>query len=208
VRPPRPLPPVPHPAPYPYPERPGYPDLGGYCSDFNEWGAARDFAYTSSGLNYNSSGAEQWAHQYVNSHACGTIYEFSMRFRELYNYGYSSTYMNLNSSGARDFALPRAEYMRLEQIQYWKRIFVQVKDFAYSSSYLNFNSSRSVQAAREWNERGYCGDEQMIERMKSDFRYYYDYAYSSRGLNYSSSQARSYALNQIANHTNCIDLFY
>lgn len=104
--------------------------------------------------------------------------------------------MNLSADSARNYALPYAEYMSVYEIQDWKRTYQQVYNFAYSSSYLNYSASKAQQAGKIWNERGYCGDDSLISRMKSDYQYYYNYAYSSGGLNYSSEQARRYALDQ------------
>jgi hypothetical protein len=209
--------PGPHPGPHPggpgfhrpLPPAPGpRGDLRGYCPDYNhtEFAVAKDFAYSSSGLNLGSNESVQWAMQYNQTHACGTIREYAARYNSLYDYAYSSSYLNMGTSEARSYATGYAEFMPQSATQNWKMMFSAVRALMYSSSYLNGGSSESIRAAKVWNERGYCGDMGVVTQLKMQYRKEYDFAYSGSGLNMGSSEAKQYALSQLRYLTRCADL--
>jgi len=202
--PPQPFPPQPPMPPQPYPGG----DLQGYCQDFDhsQFMAAKNFAYSGSGLNYSDSQATDWALRYDQTHACGTLPEYSARYSALYTYAYSGSYMNMNANDARDYALYYVERMTVPQIQYWQATFQAVYTLFYSGSYMNDNAADAVSGARVWNERGYCGDIRLIENIKAEYARQYGFAYSGSGLNYNSAQAKDYALSAVRNMTSCGDL--
>ena len=183
-------------------------DLQGYCQDFDhsQFMAAKNFAYSGSGINYNDGQATDWAMRYNQTHACGTLPEYSNRYTELYNYAYSGSYMNLNANDARDYALHYADLLTVPQIQQWKAVFQPVYQLFYSGSYMNDSAPDSVAGARAWNERGYCGDVQVVENIKAEYARQYSFSYSGSGLNYSAPQAKEYALNYVRGMTSCGDL--
>jgi hypothetical protein len=188
--------------------QPGYGDLRGFCQDFDhsQFMAAKSFAYGGSGLNYDDQTATNWALNYNQNHACGTIQEYSARYTELYGYAYSGSYMNMDANGARDYALRYVEFMTVPQVREWKDSFAAVYQLFYSGSYMNDDAQTSVAGARAWNERGNCGDLRTVDGMKAEYSRQYQFAYSGSGLNYSSQGAKDYAVNAIRYMTPCGDL--
>jgi hypothetical protein len=184
-------------------------DLSGYCrdDDHSQFMIAREFAYSGSGLNLSSNDAINWAMNYNQSHDCGTINEYKIRFNALKDYAYSGSYLNKSAQEAVTYAQERAEYTTAEEVNYNKVLFTQVKDFFYSGSYLNDNASTSVAAADEWVSRRNCGDDRVVGRIKQEYRSNYDFAYSGSGLNMNVQDAKNYAIQRIVRMTPCSDLF-
>lgn len=190
----------------PTPQPPVYDNrnLKGYCSDENhqQFYAAKNFAYSSDGLNLTDSGATQWALQYNQSHRCNTIQEYQARYQAIYNVAYASDGLNMTSAGARDYALQYVENMTVSEAREMASTLRAAQNFAYSSDGLNMTSSGATSFARSWVE-GRCEGPNHISMLASRFRNEYNFAYSSNGLNMTSSGAVNYAANKIAPLTRC-----
>lgn len=185
-----------------------YASLKGYCQDYDhqEFYVAKNFAYSASGINLNSTDATQWALEYVQSHRCGTINEYSSRFRALYNMAYSPSGLNMNSSDARNYALQKVEYTTEARVRQMQETAAKVKNFVYSANGLNRDSATAGRAAMEWIDRRSCEDADHVQTMWNQYTKEYNFAYSSSGLNKNSSDARAYALNKISHMSRCSDL--
>lgn len=202
----QPVPPV-QPRPPVYPPNNNSVSLKGYCADqdHQQFYAAKEFAYSASGLNYTSSAATEWALQYNNSHRCGTIAEYQSRFAALYDVAYSGSGLNYTSSAARDYALNKVENVSSSMARTLADTLSAVREFAYSPSGLNYTSSAAGQLAAKWIDRD-CEDRSTVQRISDRFQQEYSFAYSPSGLNYTSSAARQYAANKVAGMTRCGDL--
>lgn len=198
----------PHYPPSQPPFTPGYSSLGGYCDDYNnsQFQQAKDFAYSSNGLNYDSNRSIEWALNYNRTHRCGTIQEFSSRFNALRDLAYSSNGLNLDSNSSIAYALARVETITSQQASQMKSTLIAIKNFAYNSSGLNLSSSDSESIGRQWLDRQ-CEDQYAIQNIQSRYAQQYNFAYSSSGLNYNSARAKEYAVNQIRYMSRCGDLF-
>jgi hypothetical protein len=183
--------------------------LSGYCADedHREFKVAREFAYSSSGLNMSDPDSVNWALRYIETHACGTIAEYQARFTALYEFGYSSNYLNLSSSQARAFALGQVEDVTVEETTLKVQDFAIVKDFAYNSYGLNLTSNQANAIALNWIDSGRCESARYVQlEIIPTFTREYEFAYSSSGLNMSSNGAREYALSKLNRVTGCVDI--
>lgn len=190
-----PTPPVVTPPTPDYPSQPDYPtyppnngSLAGYCEDYDhsQFTAAKDYAYSSSGLDLSSSQATEWALEYNKTHACNTIQEYSARFTVLKNFAYSSSGLDMSSRDAVNYALSKVETTTVYEAEQMQSTLTAIKDFAYSSSGLNLSSSEASAIGREWLDRGYCEREDSISQIAQRYKSEYDFAYSSSGLDYDS----------------------
>ena len=84
-------------------------------------------------------------------------------------------------------------------------LFQSVYDFFYSSDFLNNSSLVARLAAKTWLDRGFCGDMDLVNLMKVQYKKHYTFAYGSDGLTYTST-ARKYAISAIRNIVPCGDL--
>ncbi len=184
------------------------PDLVGYCpyENHSEFAVLKNLAYSTSGLDYNSTDAANWALGYLESHACGTTEIFAERYRLLREIAYGSSYMDMNSIDAREFALQKAEYLDVNEIQKMKESYGQIKNFAYSSGGLDLNSTDTSRLAAEWVSRGYCESGTALQAISEAYSKEYKFAYSSSGLDMGSADARHYALGKIAYLSQCGDI--
>lgn len=193
------------------PGHPGYPpnnSLAGYCDDYDhsQFTAAKNFAYSSNGLDLTSNGATDWALNYNQTHACYTISEYQSRFSVLKNFAYASNGLDMTARDSVQYALSKVENTSVQQAQQMQTTLSAIKTFAYASNGLDLTSADSANLARNWIDRGYCEDERGIQVMAERYRTEYNFAYSSGGLNYTSAQAKQYALDRIRNMTACGDL--
>ncbi len=200
------------PPPYPGPQNPNYPDdgisLSGYCddSDHTQFKLAKDFSYSTSGLNYSSQQSTDWALRYNETHACNTMNEFKSRFKIIKDFAYSTSGLNMSSAESVQFALNKADYTSSAMATNLRSKMLAIKNFAYSTNGLNLGSSESAILARSWIDRPYCEDTEGINSLAVTYKKEYDFAYSTGGLNYGSSQAKEYALNKIRRLSRCGDL--
>ncbi len=185
-----------------------YASLRGYCSDqdHQEFYAAKAFAYSTSGLNLTTDQSVQWALDYTRSHRCGSINEYSARFRALYSLAYSTSGLNMSSNDAAAYASKRVETVTEQQVQQIREVSTAVKNFVYSTNGLNRDSSTAARVAMAWVDRGYCGNASEVEMIRQQYSKEYSFAYSTSGLNMSSNGARDYALDRISRNTRCADL--
>lgn len=185
-------------------------ELRGHCSDFTrtQFSAARDFAESMEGLGLNSQDSAAWASRYNDSHDCGTIAEYSTRYRLLQQLAGSIDGLNLNLKDAQTYALERAEQMTVRRIERMTAVLKAVREFAYSVGGLNLTSTKAGTVARRWVDRGNCGSEGQVRRLRETFLEEYQEAYSPDDSNLTSSQARKVALRspRIAKITPCRDL--
>lgn len=193
------------------PGQPSYPpsnSLAGYCDDYDhaQFTAAKNFAYSSAGLDLTSNGATDWALRYNQTHACYTISEYQSRFSVLKNFAYASNGLDMTSRDAVQYALSKVENTTVQQAQQMQTTLSAIKTFAYASNGLDLTSADSANLARNWIDRGYCEDERGIQVIAERYRTEYNFAYSSGGLNYNAPQAKQYALSRIRNMTACGDL--
>ncbi|MEZ4743955.1 MAG: hypothetical protein R3B45_16160 [Bdellovibrionota bacterium] len=100
----------------------------------------KNFAYSSSGLNYSSQGATDFALQWTSEHACYEADEYIEQVGELRVFAYSSNGMNFSSAGAVDFALENYDQKCSQGLEY-QYDYRDDYRFAYSSSGLNMSSS-------------------------------------------------------------------
>lgn len=190
------------------PLTPGYSNLAGFCDDYNnlQFQQAKELAYSSSGLNYDSNRSVEWALNYNRSHACGTIQEYRSRFITLKNLAYSSQGLNLDSNSSTAYALARVETVTSQQASQMQITLSAIKDFAYSSGGLNLTSQDASSVGLRWLDRQ-CEDQYTIQGIQSRYTQEYTFAYSSSGLNYDSNRAKEYAVNKVKYMTRCGDLF-
>ena len=111
----------------------------------------RDMAYSSNGLNYNSTSAKTFALEWAKGHACEDADQYVESIKRLYQFSYASTGLNYNSTGAKTFALDKVE-------QFCANFDIEQKfkmnyDFAYSSTGLNMNSTGARAYALEKIEK-------------------------------------------------------
>ena len=210
-----PLEPVPpgssHPPLEPVPPYPGYPDnnsLRGSCvdADHRQFYAAKNFAYSTAGLNMDSNRATEWGIDYNRTHACNTIAEYQDRFTVLKNLAYSTSGLNMDSASATQYALSKVESIRAEKAREMSVTLNAIKNFAYSTSGLNLSAADAIQIGRQWIERNYCENEIGIQRVSDQYRAEYNYAYASNGLNYDAARAKQYALSRVRGMSACGDL--
>lgn len=92
--------------------------LRGYCEDYDhrQFYLAKEFAYSSAGVNLGSADATTWALNYNKTHACGTIEEYRQRFVTLFDMAYSSASLNMGSADARQYALNNAENITSSEV--------------------------------------------------------------------------------------------
>lgn len=210
---PQPQPPAPQPPPvrpqpqppvYPQPPQSGYGDLFGYCPDYDhqQFVEAKRFAYSSQGVDLLEADATQWALNYNNTHACGTIQEYVARFTPLRAIAYSSQGLDLLSADATRFALNLADYVTRAQAQEISQTIQAVKSFAYSSQGLDLLSADAGLLARRWVENR-CEGPVVVRQIQQQFIKEYNFAYSSQGLNMTGADARRYAAGRVANMTRC-----
>lgn len=121
------LPPLPQPPSNPHyppqnpsyqPLTPGYGNsLTGFCNDYDhsQFQQAKSFPYSSNGLNYDSNRSTEWALNYNQRHACGTIQEYLSRFSALRNLAYSSSGLKMDSNAAIQYASARVETVTSQQ---------------------------------------------------------------------------------------------
>lgn len=209
--PPRPQPPVqPQPPVYPQPPvRPGpppsqYGDLFGYCPDYDhrQFAEAKRFAYSSQGIDLLDAEATQWALNYNNTHACGTIQEYIARFTPLRQIAYSSQGLDLLSAEAVRFALNLADYVTRAEAQEMSQTIQAVRSFAYSAQGLDMISADAGMLARRWVENR-CEGPAVVRQIQQQFVKEYNFAYSSSGLNMTGADARRYAASRVAHMTRC-----
>jgi surface antigen len=182
----------------------------GYCSDYDhsQFFAAKQFAYSGSGLNMSDSEATRWALSYNQTHNCGTISDYSQRFNILFDLAYSGGGLNMSASKARQFALSKVETTSVSAAMNMRTDFIAVYDFAYSGSFLNNSSALARSMALSWVERGYCENSFQVRQLAAEFKRQYDFAYSGAGLNMLPLQAKQYAIRQIRPMTVCGDLLF
>lgn len=192
----------------PTPDYGQYGSLRGYCPDHDhqQFYAAKNFAYSTSGLNMNSNDATNWGLQYNQGHRCGTISEYQQRHQALKNFAYSTSGLNMNSSDAIAYANQRVETLSVYEIQAMQSVMTAVKNFVYATNGLNRDSATAARVARDWAERGTCGDAVQVQQIWNAYSKEYSFAYSTSGLNMNSSGARDYAINKVSRMTRCSDL--
>lgn len=210
------LPPLPPGPDYPtqpdQPTQPIYPpsngSLSGYCDDIDhsQFSAAKNFAYSGSGLDLSSDQSVEWAIQFNQTHACGTIQEYMSRFSILKNFAYSGSGLDMSSRDAVNYALSKVETTTVDQAQRMQSTLTAIKNFAYSGSGLDLSSGEAANIGRQWIDRGYCEDENRIAEIAERYRAEYNFAYSGSGLNYDSARAKQYALSRIRQMSVCGDL--
>lgn len=194
-RPPHPpLPPMPPPDDFP-----SGPSLAGRCADYDhtQFREAKSFAYSSSGLNYTDTPATNWALEFNNTHACGTISEYAARYRALYSFAYNSSGLNYTSTPAQKFAFERVEFQTVEVTRRLAEIYSAIYSFAYGSSGLNLTSTPARQLGLNWINN-HCEGTSRIQEIRDIYAKEYSFAYSSSGLNMTSTPARKYAVDQLA----------
>lgn len=201
-----PLPPLPPPPPI---YNPG-PSLGGSCDDWDhtQFQAAKALAYSADGLDMTDQQATNWALNYNQTHACGTISEYKARFVALKNLAYSANGLNMSSQDAINYALSKVETVTSAEAQLMQTTLTAIKNFAYSAKGLDLSSQESETLGRQWLERGYCEDANGVKTIAAQYQREYRFAYSSNGLNYDSVRAKEYALSHIRNMSRCSDLFH
>lgn len=185
-------------------------ELRGHCSDFTrtQFSAARDFAESMEGLELNSQDSAAWAARYNDTHDCGTIAEYSLRYRKLSQVASSIDGLNLNLKESQAYALERAEQMDLRRIERMSAVLKGVREFAYSVGGLNLTSNKAGIIARRWVDRGNCGDEGTVRRLREVYLAEYQDAYSPDDSSLTATQARKVAARSphIAKITPCQDL--
>lgn len=107
----------------------------------------KDFAYSGNGLNLSSSGATNYAGEWVQKYACEDAERFIAQFIRLKNFAYSGQGLNLSSSGAVNYASNGID--RVCENYSYEQEFRGLYDFAYSGRGLNMSSSGAVNYARE-----------------------------------------------------------
>lgn len=210
----RPQPPAPRPQPQPpvYPQppvRPGQPpqqygDLFGYCQDMDhqQFYKAKQFAYSTQGMDLMEDGAVNWALNYNNTHACGTIQEYIARFNPLRQVAYSTQGLDMTSQEAARFAENMADYVTREYALQLSQTIQAVRSFAYSTQGLDMTSQDAGLLARRWAENR-CEDASVVRQIQAQFTKEYNFAYSTSGLNLTSQEAIRYAANRVAYMTRC-----
>jgi len=179
-------------------------NLQGFCNDFDrsQFFAAKNFAFSGSGLDLSSQGATQWALNYNNTHACGTINEYQQRFSILRNFAFSGSGLDLSSQGAIDYALSKVEVTSVEAAQFEINVFARVKNFSFSGSGMDLTSTDSEQLALEWiNDR--CDHTNRLEAIISRFISEKNFAFSGAGLDLSSVESIRYAARSVAPMSRC-----
>lgn len=195
-----------------YPSNPGYPGYGsslaGFCNDYDhsQFQQAKNFAYSTNGLNYDSNRSTEWALNYNQRHACGTIQEYTARFNILRDIAYSSNLLNKDANSSIQYATARVETVTVQQANQMKTTLSAVINFTYSTNGLNLDSSSATSIGQQWLDRG-CEDQYAVQNIQSRYSQEYNFAYSTSGLNYSSNRAKEYAINQIRYMSRCGDLF-
>lgn len=189
------------------PLTPGYNSLAGFCNDYDQsqFQQAKSFAYSSNGLNYDSNRSVEWALNYNQRHACGTMQEYTARFSALRSLAYSSSGLNMDSNAAIQYASARVETVTSQQAAQMQTTLSAIKSFAYSSNGLNLDNQAAQSIGQQWLDRQ-CEDQYTIQNIQSRYSQQYSFAYSSSGLNYDSNRAKEYAVNQVRNMTRCGDL--
>lgn len=179
-------------------------DLGGYCRDVNhtQFYEAKNFAYSPQGLNMNQDQATQWALNYNNTHACGTISEYSARFTILRGIAYSPEGFNMTGQDAARWALQLVEYTGRPEAQQMEATIKAIRSFAYSPRGLNMSSQEAGSLARRWVENR-CEGTSLIRDMQARFEREYDFAYSPQGLNMTREEATRYAINRVGYMSRC-----
>lgn len=209
-----PLPPVPPQPPLPPqpPQPPLYPgpDLRGYCEDWDhsQFTAAKSFAYSTQGLDMTDANATNWALNYNQSHACGTINEYKARFSVLKNFAYSTQGLDMTAAQAIQYALSKVEFVTVEEAQRMQNTLSAIKNFAYATQGLDLTGTEAARIAREWIDRGYCEDANGVQAIASQYKRDFDFAYSSGGLNYDRARAKEYALSRVRGMSRCGDLLH
>lgn len=107
----------------------------------------KDFAYSGNGINLSSSGATNYAAEWVRKYACEDADRFIAQYVRLKNFAYSGQGLNMSSSGAIDYANNGID--RLCENYAYEQEFRGLYDFAYSGRGLNMSSSGAVRYARE-----------------------------------------------------------
>lgn len=205
---PPPVRPQPQPPVRPSPQPPTYGgDLRGYCADYDhqQFYAAKQFAYSSQGVDLTEQDSVQWALNYNNTHNCGTIQEFIARFTPLRSIAYSSQGLDLTSQEAARFALNMAEYVSRAEAQEMSQTIQAVRNFAYSTQGMNMTSQDAGMLARRWVESR-CENASVVRQIQQQFIKEYNFAYSTSGLNMTSQDAVRYAAGRVAGMTRCGNL--
>jgi surface antigen len=163
--------PVPRPRPIVVPE-PDYNDggyggngsLSGYCPDYNhqQFYAAKEFAFSSTGLNLTTNNATQWALNYNQTHRCGTIHEYARQFAAVKEFAFSSSGLNKTTSRAVSIAtqwVDRGNCGNSDVVQQLWSAYEREFQFAFSSSGLNMttNNARSY-AIQKLGRMSRCPD--------------------------------------------------
>ncbi len=184
-------------------------NLAGYCADYDhrEFVVAKNFAYSSSGLNYTSTESVRWAQGFVTTHFCGAIKIFQTRYQAIYRAAYDQSGLDMSSTDARAYALSKVEmYTNLEAEDLVKTI-KAVRSFAYNTNGLDLSSIEAQKMARSWVDRGNCESADFVQEIANRYRQEYQFAYSTSGLNYNSIEARRYAVRSVRTMSRCGDLF-
>jgi hypothetical protein len=200
--------PQPQPPVRPSPQPPSYGgDLRGYCADHDhqQFYKAKQFAYSSQGVDLTEQDSVQWALNYNNTHNCGTIQEFIARFTPLRTIAYSSQGLDLTSQEAARFALNMAEYVSRAEAQEISQTIQAVRTFAYSTQGLDMTSQDAGMLARRWVESR-CENASVVRQIHQQFIKEYNFAYSTSGLNMTSQDAIRYAAGRVAGMTRCGNL--
>jgi hypothetical protein len=119
----------------------------------------RNFAYSGSGLNMDSSGAAAYAQSWVQQYFCEEADSWVSEGRKIRNFAYSGSGLNLSSHDAAVYtqnALNRRCYDQVDYVSEASRIY----QFAYSGSGLNLSSREASEYTRQQMDQRFfsCGD--------------------------------------------------
>ncbi|MBH47690.1 MAG: hypothetical protein CME71_05930 [Halobacteriovorax sp.] len=138
----------PGPGPFPPVPTPRYTcdraSVGVYQSTFIK---IKDFAYSGNGVNLSSSGAVNYAHDWVTKYACEDADAFISTFIRLKNFAYAGSGLNLSASAAVNYATSGVDTVCNDYA--YEQEFRGLYDFAYSGRGLNMSSSAATSYARE-----------------------------------------------------------
>jgi len=119
----------------------------------------REVAYSSNGLNMNSSEADAFAQKWARTYPCRSANAYAQNLKGIYEAAYSSNGMNMNSSEAKAITLKWMD-TTCELADFAGKI-REYYNYAYSSSGMNMGSSDARAYTVNMMERRYfhCASE-------------------------------------------------
>lgn len=116
----------------------------------------RAFAYASNGLNKSSSGATEYARNWIQNYPCSAAEDFVREGKKIRTYAYASNGLNLSSSGAANYAEQMTPQLCELGVDLQAKA-TQLYRYAYATDGLNMSSSGASNYAKEQMKKRYFG---------------------------------------------------